>query len=188
MTDTGFDIRGFNHVAMVCSDMERTVDFYCNTLGLKLTKTLELPDGIGQHFFLDAGNGCSLAFFWFAEAPDGVPGISAPEEKPGFGEWISAVSSLNHIAFDVPAEKFQEYRQRLKDAGVRVGPIVNHDESETQVATEMHPGVYVRSFYFQDPDGILLEFACWLREFGPEDVAHRPRTAAERRTPVAVGS
>lgn len=181
VTESKFEIRGFNHVALVCSDMERTVDFYSNVLGMKLTKTVELPDGIGQHFFFDAGNGNSLAFFWFADAPDGVEGISAPQEKPGFGEWISAISSMNHLAFDVPAEKFADYRKRLKEAGVRVGPIVNHDDSESQVATEMHPGVYVRSFYFQDPDGVLLEFACWLREFTPEDVAHTPRTAAERR-------
>jgi catechol 2,3-dioxygenase-like lactoylglutathione lyase family enzyme len=187
-TNPTFELRGFNHVALVCSDMARTVEFYTNVLGMKLTKTVELPDDMGQHFFFDAGNGNSLAFFWFKHAPDGVSGISAPAEKPGFGEWISAVSSLNHIAFDVPAEQFQDYRQKLKDAGVRVGPIVNHDDSETQVATEMHPGVYVRSFYFQDPDGILLEFACWLREFTPEDVAHAPKTAAERRLPDAVSA
>lgn len=180
-TDRPFEFRGFNHLALVCSDMQRTVDFYSGVLGMPLTKTVELPGGLGQHFFFDAGNGNSLAFFWFTEAPDGIPGASAPVEKPGFGEWISAVSSMNHIAFDVPAEKFVEYRRKLKEAGVAVGPVVNHDDSETQVAKEMHPGVYVRSFYFQDPDGILLEFACWLREFTPDDVAHTPRTASERR-------
>jgi hypothetical protein len=34
--------------------------------------------------------------------------------------------------------------------------------------------VFVRSIYFQDPDGILLEFAAWTRELTPEDVAHEP--------------
>ena len=39
----------------------------------------------------------------------------------------------------------------------------------------------VRSFYFQDPDGILLEFACWRRAMGqPGDVRHEPKTAADR--------
>lgn len=183
-TERPFEIRGFNHLALVCSDMQRTIDFYSGILGMPLIKSLDLPGDLGQHFFFDAGNGNSLAFFWFTEAPDGVAGISAPEEKPGFGEWISAVSSMNHIAFDVAPEKFVEYRQKLKDAGVRVGPIVNHDNSETQVALEMNDDVYVRSFYFQDPDGILLEFACWMREFGPDDVGTRPKTAAERRVPV----
>lgn len=185
-TERPFEIRGFNHLALVCSDMQRTLDFYSGILGMPLIKSLDLPGDIGQHFFLDAGNGNSLAFFWFTEAPDGVPGISAPEEKPGFGEWISAVSSMNHIAFDVAPEKFVEYRKKLKDAGIRVGPIVNHDNSETQVALEMNDDVYVRSFYFQDPDGVLLEFACWMREFGPDDVGTRPRTAAERRVPATV--
>jgi len=33
----------------------------------------------------------------------------------------------------------------------------------------------------KDPDGILLEFACWRRAMGqPGDVRHEPKTAAER--------
>jgi hypothetical protein len=38
--------------------------------------------------------------------------------------------------------------------------------------------VYVRSVYFQDPDGILLEFACWMRGFISTDVSHAPARAA----------
>ncbi len=44
----------------------------------------------------------------------------------------------------------------------------------------MHPGVFVRSVYFQDPDGILLEFACWMRDFTPADVSHVPATAPDK--------
>ena len=73
------------------------------------------------------------------------------------GDIVSAVSTMNHLAFHVPAEKFDEYRQRLKDKGVRVGPVLNHDESAAQVSATLHPGVYVRSFYFLDPDGIEYE-------------------------------
>ncbi|WP_186376413.1 VOC family protein [Mycobacteroides abscessus] len=180
-----FEFGGFNHVALVCSDMERTVDFYSNVLGMPLIKSLDLPMGQGQHFFFDAGGGDSLAFFWFKDAPDGVPGISAPAAIPGIGDIVSAVSSMNHISLHVPAEKFDEYRVKLKAKGVRVGPILNHDESEFQVSRELHPGVYVRSFYFLDPDGITLEFACWTKEFTAADVAVAPKTAAER-TPREV--
>jgi catechol 2,3-dioxygenase-like lactoylglutathione lyase family enzyme len=35
--------------------MGRTVDFYTNVLGMPLVKTIELPDGMGQHFFFDCG-------------------------------------------------------------------------------------------------------------------------------------
>lgn len=182
-----FEFGGFNHVALVCSDMERTVDFYSNVLGMPLIKSLDLPMGQGQHFFFDAGGGDSLAFFWFKDAPDGVPGISAPAAIPGIGDIVSAVSSMNHISLHVPAEKFDEYRVKLKAKGVRVGPILNHDESEFQVSRELHPGVYVRSFYFLDPDGITLEFACWTKEFTAADVAVAPKKAAER-TPREVAT
>src|ERR1700754_1029315 len=145
--------------------MERTVDFYSNVLGMPLIKSLDLPGDEGQHFFFDAGNGDCVAFFWFAKAQDRVPGISSPDHPPGAGDWLSAVSSMNHLAFHVPAEKFDQYRQRLEEKGVEVGSVLNHDDSETQVSPTMHPGVFVRSMYFRDPDGIFLEFACWTKEF-----------------------
>jgi len=176
-----FDLGGVNHLALVCSDMKRTVEFYTQVLGMRLIKTINLGGGAGQHFFFDMGGGNALAFFWFPDAPDAVPGVSAPVTVPGMGEWTSAVGSMNHVAFNVPEERFLEYRSKLKSKGVRVSPIIDHDDSEFGVARELHPGVFVRSFYFQDPDGILLEFACWRRVMGqPGDVRHEPKTAADR--------
>ena len=60
-----FDIRGINHLALVCKDMEKTVEFYTEILGMPLIKTIELPNNMGQHFFFDIGKGDSLAFFGF---------------------------------------------------------------------------------------------------------------------------
>ena len=40
-TNTEFEFRGINHLALVSSDMARTVDFYTNVLGMPLIKTLE---------------------------------------------------------------------------------------------------------------------------------------------------
>src|SRR4051794_41908634 len=77
ITNTEFELRGFNHIAFVCRDMAETVAWYEDVLGMKLVKTLELPGGHGQHFFLDLGNGVDgIAFFWFPEAPEGTPGDS----------------------------------------------------------------------------------------------------------------
>ena len=84
-TNTEFELGGINHVALVCSDMARTVDFYSNILGMPLIKSLDLPGGAGQHFFFDAGNGDCVAFFWFADAPDRVPGISSPAPSRASG-------------------------------------------------------------------------------------------------------
>ena len=182
-TNDEFAFSGISHVALVCADMARTVDFYSNTLGMPLVKALDLPDGLGQHFFVDAGNGDCVAFSWFAEAPDRVPVLSCPAAIPGIGEIVSAVGTMNHLALHVPPQKFDEYREKLKAKGVRVGPILNHDDSATQVSATVHPGVYVRSFYFLDPDGITIEFACWTKEFGEADPQVVPKTAADRRNP-----
>jgi len=54
-SEDGFEFRGINHLALVCRDMERTVDFYTGVLGMPLVKTIELPAGMGQHFFFDCG-------------------------------------------------------------------------------------------------------------------------------------
>jgi catechol 2,3-dioxygenase-like lactoylglutathione lyase family enzyme len=178
-----FQLGGVHHLALVCRDMERTVDFYTRVLGMPLVKTIELPAGMGQHFFFDCGNGDHLAFFWFPEAPEPLPGVSAPAARPDNGDLTSGIGSMNHVAFGVPPERIDEYRARLAAAGVECSEVVNHDDSEWGVSEGLHPGVYVRSVYFQDPDDILLEFACWTRALGaPGDVRHQPERAVARAT------
>ena len=175
-----FEFRGINHLALVCRDMQRTVDFYSGVLGMPLVKTIELPAGMGQHFFFDCGGGDCLAFFWFPNAPEAVPGISAPAARPDRGDLTSAIGSMNHVAFAVPPERIVEYRDRLIAAGIDCTEVANHDNSEWGISAEVTPDVYVRSIYFQDPDGVLLEFACWLREFDETDVSHQAATALDR--------
>ena len=178
MTTRPFEFNGINHLALVSSDMARTVAFYEGVLGMPLVKTVELPVGMGQHFFFDCGGDDLLAFFWFPGAPAGVPGVSAPAARPDTGDLTSAIGSMNHVAFAVPAEKIEEYRARLTEAGIPCSEVANHDDSEWGISREMHPGVFVRSIYFQDPDGILLEFAATTRSFTPDDVRHEPASAA----------
>lgn len=174
-----FEFKGVNHLALVCRDMKKTVEFYRDTLGMPLIKTINLPNNSGQHFFFDCGNGDCIAFFWFPDAPKAVPGISAPSTLPTRGSFVSAHGSMNHIALNVPAEKFDEYYQRLIDRGVDVTPILNHDNSPMQVSAEVTDDVFVRSVYFFDPDGICLEFASWTKTFDERDVAHEPMSAEE---------
>src|ERR1700748_409343 len=89
-TNREFDFQGINHLALVSSDMARTVEFYSGVLGMPLIKTIDLPRGMGQHFFFDIGNGDSLAFFWFPNAPQAQPGLASPEHLPGDGSVITA--------------------------------------------------------------------------------------------------
>ena len=76
-----FEISGLNHIALVCEDMQRTVDFYTNILGFELVKSIDLPGGLGQHFFFDMGGRQCVAFFWFTEAQERVPGVSNPRQS-----------------------------------------------------------------------------------------------------------
>lgn len=177
-----FRLRGVNHLALVCSDMAVTVEFYRDVLGLPLIKTLELPNGMGQHFFFDIGNGDSLAFFWFPDAPARVPGVTAPAALPGRGDITSAVGSMNHIAFDVAPEDIEGYAKRLREKGIKISGPIYHDDSPQGWSPELHDGVFVRSVYFFDPDGLQLEFAAWMRPLTPQDVRHAPA----RRLPASV--
>ena len=175
--NTKFDIRGINHLALTCKDMKRTVEFYSGVLGMPLTKTINLPKGMGQHFFFDIGNGDSLAFFWFPDAPESVPGVTHPAHTVGRGSLTTAHASMNHVAFNVAADKIDEYRERLAKAGIDVTPVVNHDDSPNQASKELTPSTFVRSLYFTDPDGIMLEFAAWTRELDERDVNCEPMSA-----------
>jgi catechol 2,3-dioxygenase-like lactoylglutathione lyase family enzyme len=174
-----FELQGVNHLALTCRDMAKTVDFYSNVLGMPLIKTLDLPFSSGQHFFFDIGNGDSLAFFWFPDSPDKAVGVAAPSALPGQGPLTTAHGAMNHVAFNVPRNKIEEYREKLAARGIDVTEIMNHDNSLTQVSDSLTDDVFVRSLYFFDPDGILLEFACWERDLGPEDTRVAPATAAD---------
>jgi catechol 2,3-dioxygenase-like lactoylglutathione lyase family enzyme len=167
----GFEFGGINHLALMCRDMDVTVDFYTNVLGMKLTKTIDLAGNQGKHFFFDAGGGDAVAFFWFPNGPKSVP--SAELQK------ISATpGTMNHVAFDVPAEKIDEYREMLVQKGLEVTEVVNHDDSESGVSQGISESTFVRSLYFKDPDGIQLEFAAWTRALDESDVTYsQPETA-----------
>ena len=186
-TNREFDIQGVNHLALVCKDMAKTVEFYRDVLGMPLVKTIDLPNGMGQHFFFDIGNGDSLAFFWFPNSPAAAPGVAAPAQLPGGGDIRSAHGSMNHIAFNVPAERFDEYVDKLKAKGIQTGPVLNHDNSPNQVSAEITDDVFVRSIYFWDPDGVMLEFASWTHAgFTEKDVAHEAVDAEGRKSRPVV--
>jgi catechol 2,3-dioxygenase-like lactoylglutathione lyase family enzyme len=164
---------GLHHLALVCSDMQRTVDFYTRILGMQLKKGFDLDRGYGQHFFFDMGGGNELAFFWFRDAPKAQPGVASSGNLVGStkGNISSAHGSMNHVAFSVAPDKIDAYRAMLIERGVECTPVVNHDDvvtgSEARTATASTDKTWLRSFYFFDPDGIMLEFCATLKAGSP---------------------
>ncbi len=170
---------GINHVALVCRDMKETMHFYTEVLHMPLFKTVELPGG-GQHFFFDCGNGNAVAFFWWEDGPEAAPGIASVKKFPFDAK--TAVGSMNHLAFDMAEEELEGALDRLEEAGVdHTHAILNHDDSKQGYSRDMHDGVFVRSVYFTDPNGIMLEFAATTKNFGPGDITHEPATAATKQ-------
>ena len=161
-------INGVHHLALVCSDMARTVDFYTNVLGMRLTKGFDL-EGYGQHFFFDMGNASELAFFWFNDAAKASPGIASAGSIGGSagGTISSAHGSMNHVAFNIDKDDIADYRALLISRNVDCTEIVNHNDvvtgEEARTAEVASAKTWLQSFYFFDPDGIMLEFCATLQ-------------------------
>src|SRR5712692_3677688 len=119
---------GVNHLALICSDIERTIEFYTEVLGFPLTELFQNRDlASSTHFFFDIGHGNRLAFFDFPEYP--MP----PTQE--------SVGGMHHLAISVDPDRFEGIRQRLQERGIaNLGP--------------EHVG---DSLYFHDPDGALIE-------------------------------
>ena len=97
--------RGVHHVALLCTDVERTVRFYQDLLGFPLTEIFENRDYRGSnHFFFDIGHGNLLAFFDF-------PGLD-------LGPYAEVLGGLHHIAISMEPDRWEEAKARLDDAGV----------------------------------------------------------------------
>ena len=97
--------RGIHHVALLSSDVERTVRFYQETLGFPLTELFENRDYRGSsHFFFDLGNNNLLAFFDF-------PGLD-------LGEYAEVLGGLHHVAISMEPERWEQAKARLDEAGV----------------------------------------------------------------------
>lgn len=120
--------RGVHHLAMICSDIERTIRFYTEVLGFPLVELFPNRDlASSTHFFFDIGNGNMLAFFDFPEDP-----MPATRESVG---------GMHHVAISVDPEHFVSIRARLDGLGI------------TYFGTDR----VENSLYFRDPDGALLE-------------------------------
>ena len=123
-------LRGIHHITAIASDPQANVDFYTQTLGLRLVKrTVNFDDPSSYHFYFGDGigkPGTVITFFPWPGARRGTRGSSQ----------VVATS------FAIPQGSLNYWSDRLKERSVSVENISRFDE---------------QGLRFTDPDGLLLE-------------------------------
>lgn len=127
-------IQGLHHITLICSDAQRTVNFYTQVLGQRfIKKTVNFDDPGSYHLYFgdEVGHpGTVITFFEWPGAPKGHPGIG------GTHHFALQVTDYNGLL---------KWKRRLNDLGIAIdGPLDRH---------------YFKSIYFNDPDGTILEIA-----------------------------
>jgi catechol 2,3-dioxygenase-like lactoylglutathione lyase family enzyme len=129
-------IKSINHLAFITGDMEKTIRFYRDLLGM------ELVSGIGhdgfRHYFFQFGDN-QVAFFEYEGA--------RPMERKFHGTPTEEPLGFDHVSFTVGscADLFH-LKDKLEAAGFEVTGAVDHGT--------------IWSIYFFDPNNIPLE-ASW---------------------------
>lgn len=121
-------IKGLHHNAYRCRNSEETRGFYEDFLGLRLVSAFEIDEGRGLHTFFEMDDGSCLAFF----------------EVPGLPFEFKQQNALDlHIALGVEPDTFDSMLAQAKNEGREVRGPVDHG--------------FVRSIYFHDPNGYVIE-------------------------------
>ena len=158
-------LQGVHHTARPTWKLRETVEFYRDRLGLPLVHAISArgwPEGHPDflHFFFDAGNGATIAFFYYigTERPEAM----RPER--------STFYDATHTAWKVEkAEDLQVWRDRLKAQGIEL----YYEEVRHEI---------IVSLYFIDPNGYMVEITHELRPMVPldaEDAEHTLSAAME---------
>jgi catechol 2,3-dioxygenase-like lactoylglutathione lyase family enzyme len=152
--------KGWSHVGLVTLDLERTRSFYEGVLGFAVVRcdTIDVEEGGRiRHLFFDTGGDQLLAFM----EPRGIPGI-AVEFDASLNRPLGMPQGFYHFAFEAGSpEELAARRAALIEKRVRVTPIVDHG--------------WAQSIYFEDPNGLLLEFACGTCDIHADDFDRESR-------------
>ncbi len=118
-----------HHIAIICSDYQKSKHFYTEILGLKIVREVYREARDSYKLDLEVGDQYQIELFSF---PNPVPRPSRPE-----------AAGLRHLAFEVNA--LDEAVFHIKEFDIEVEPI-RIDEFTGK-----------RFTFFADPDGLPLE-------------------------------
>ncbi len=127
---------GVNHLAMATGNMDDTIRFWRDLLGMRMVA------GIGQpgyrHYFFEISDRDMIAFFEW-------PGIAATPEKE-HGRPVAGPFLFDHVSFGIKSEDdLWALKDRLAAAGIWVSEVIDHG--------------FIHSIYAFDPNGIPIEFS-----------------------------
>ena len=124
-------ISGLAEVVLLVQDLEKSLRFYRDTLGL----TVISPEGF------------HAAFLRIGDERDGVPHqivlVPRPHETQA-GAKTKLWRDVHHIGLEVPGNQLEAERNRLSQLGL-------------EVRGGQHPFLPVEAFYVDDPDGNEIE-------------------------------
>ena len=127
---------GVNHLAMATGDMDKTIRFWRDLLGMRLVAGLGHPGY--RHYFFQLSEFDLLAFFEW-------PGVR-PVPVKEHGRPVSGPFVFDHVSFGVESEDdLWELKDRLEAAGFPVSDMIDHG--------------FIHSIYAYDPNGIPIEFS-----------------------------
>tara|TARA_B100000315_G_C14416328_1_gene513394 strand:- start:14 stop:466 length:453 start_codon:yes stop_codon:yes gene_type:complete len=146
-------ITGMQHVGVCVSNLERSLDFYCNTLGLTKVAEFEAEDEkITKNILGLEGAKLKVAMVQHGEASDTTVieliQFLTPLGKSFPSDFQYNNVGVTHIAFKV--NEIEKLYQDLVSKGVRFN-------SPPQSLGTKELGL-IKAVYFKDPDGITLEF------------------------------
>jgi len=127
---------GISHLAMATGDMDRTIRFWRDLLGMRLVAGLGKPGY--RHYFFEISENDLIAFFEW-------PGVN-PVEGKEHGYPVKGPFIFDHVSFGVEKEDdLWELKDKLEAAGFEVSEVIDHG--------------FIHSIYAFDPNGIPIEFS-----------------------------
>jgi catechol 2,3-dioxygenase-like lactoylglutathione lyase family enzyme len=131
-----FKFNGVNHLAMATGDMDKTIRFWRDLLGMRLVAGLGQPGY--RHYFFEISETDLIAFFEWT----GVKPVTKKEHgRPVGGPFI-----FDHVSFGVETEDdLWSLKDRLEAAAFPVSDVIDHG--------------FIHSIYAHDPNGIPIEFS-----------------------------
>ena len=148
-------MKAVSHIAVGVRDMDRSLHFYRDLLGLKVClDTMENIGGLKTLFAKPTKGNRRAVYLRFEEGPHAsfIVLSQNPVEVPGDPIKIDQVG-VHHFAFWV--DDLRERVEKLKAAGV---PILDPPMESDTIAYGEPAGKKVLTSLFQDPDGIIVQF------------------------------